>query len=392
MHRYIEIVYDNSGSMAERLNGRVKYTIAQELFEKEILPVIGLPGDQVVLRLLRRSCQDLPSVAEHLPNDHIRMLNRIKQISHDQSTPLFYTVFDAVEACRRTQADQHLIFVLTDGDDTCGVKIEDLISEDTLDKYVRFYKVLLVQFAIDSAVSKNNLTAFAAALNGQTISLDGSDSVSVMRTKLKGALHTSGFSQTLPLDYCFTDMPGNDISWDEAERLGIKFHQAFLLYLKQILPWKPDTKEMITPLQFAELKFLYALIFTSGLPDELTKSMLAQLKRPYYYSYDCIYWDFAAARWKYFLKQNTVVQVPNPDVEKETMDAEAEDLDAVEVAEIHRSSRQIYHEDRIYEVVESGTNFPGFYLIPEEEYLNGKVPKKKAKVLKPGDRVRFKGK
>lgn len=385
MNRYIEIVYDNSASMAGFLNGRAKYMIAQELFEKEIMPVIGLPGDQIVLRLLRHSCRDLPSAGELLPNDHSMMLNRIKQINYDQSTPLFYTVFDAVEACRRTQAEQHLIFVLTDGDDTCGVKIEDLISEDILHKYVRHYKVLLVQFAIESAVSKNNLTAFAAALNGQTISLDGNDSVSVMRSKLKRALHTSGFSQTLPLDYCFTDLPGYDINWIEAERIGIKFHHAFLLYLKQILPWKPDTKEMITPLQLAELQFLHALIFTSGLPDEITKSMLAQLKRPYYYSYDCIYWDFAAARWKYFMKQNPVHQLPNPE-------AKAELLDTEEHGNSNPSSHQIYHENRIYQVVESKTNNPGYYLIPEEIIDNMKVAKKKAKVLKPGDRVRFREK
>jgi hypothetical protein len=381
MKRYIELVYDNSASMAGLLNGRAKFTIAQELFEKEILPEIGLPGDQVVLRLLRRSCQDATSVAEQLPNDFTLMLNRIKQINHDQDTPLFYTVFDAVEACKRTQADEHLIFVLTDGDDTCGLKIDDLIDAETLNKYVRFYKVLLVQLAIESPVSKNNLTAFAGALNGQTISLDGTDSVSVMRTKLKSALHISGFSQSLPLDYCFTEMPGSDICWDEADRLGIKFHQAFLLYLKQILPWKPDTKELISPLQLAELKFLHALVFTSGLPDELTKSMLAQLKRPYYYSYDCIYWDFAAARWKYFVKQNTVHQMHNPV-------AETEIEDKINTTDDHTYNKY-YKEDRVYEVViQDSLTESRYTLIPEEE-KNNKIVSRKPKILKPGDLVKF---
>ena len=58
------------------------------------------------------------------------------------------------------------------GDDTCGVRIEDLIDEDTLKKYVRFYKVLLVQLAVNSPISRNNLTAFTNALGGQAISLD----------------------------------------------------------------------------------------------------------------------------------------------------------------------------------------------------------------------------
>ena len=38
MKRYIEIVYDNSGSMNDRVGNKKKYEIAQELFEKDILP------------------------------------------------------------------------------------------------------------------------------------------------------------------------------------------------------------------------------------------------------------------------------------------------------------------------------------------------------------------
>ena len=37
MKRYIEIVYDNSGSMNNRIGNKRKFEIAQELFEKEIL-------------------------------------------------------------------------------------------------------------------------------------------------------------------------------------------------------------------------------------------------------------------------------------------------------------------------------------------------------------------
>jgi hypothetical protein len=78
MKRYIEIVYDNSGSMNDRVGNKKKYEIAQELFEKDILPSIGLKGDQVVLRLLRNGCEDSVSNAETLPNQRNLMLNRIK--------------------------------------------------------------------------------------------------------------------------------------------------------------------------------------------------------------------------------------------------------------------------------------------------------------------------
>ena len=199
MKRYIEIVYDNSGSMNDRVGNKTKYEIAQELFEKDILPSIGLRGDHVVLRLLRNGCEEGTSKGEILPNQRNLMLNRIKGINHDQMTPLFYTVYDSVEACRNVKADEHLIFVLTDGDDTCSVKIEDLIDEDILKKYVRFYKVLLVQLAVNSPISRNNLTAFTNVLGGQAISLDSSDSISQMRKKLKVALNVSGFTKRFPL-------------------------------------------------------------------------------------------------------------------------------------------------------------------------------------------------
>jgi hypothetical protein len=77
--------------------------------------------------------------------------------------------------------------------------------------------------------------------------------------------------------------------------------------------------------------------------------------------------------------------LPNPEAKTELLETE-------EIGEIHNTPRQIYHENRIYEVVESGTNNPGYYLIPEEEVFYKKnAAKKKAKVLKPGDRVQFKG-
>ena len=249
--------------MNDRVVNKKKYEIAQELFEKDILPSIGLRGDQVVLRLLRNGCEDSISIAETLPNQRNLMLNRIKGINHDQSTPLFYTVFDSVESCRNVRADEYLIFVLTDGDDTCGVRIKDLIDEDTLKKYVRFYKVLLVQLAVNSPISRNNLTAFTNALGGQAISLDSSDSIPQMRKKLKLALNISGFTNKIPLEHCFDKLPGFDVAWEEIEEGGINFHQAMLLHQKGLLTWMPDFNLGVSTLQFAELRFLFSLLVST---------------------------------------------------------------------------------------------------------------------------------
>ena len=147
MKRYIEIVYDNSGSMTDLIDNRPKYEIAQDLFEKEILPAIGLNGDRVILRTLGEGCcagrSEMIDLTVNGVNNRKEMLARIKSINYDKGTPLFYAIADSIEGCRNEKADEYLIFVITDGDDTCGVKIEELISQDLLDKYVKSFKILL---------------------------------------------------------------------------------------------------------------------------------------------------------------------------------------------------------------------------------------------------------
>ena len=386
MKRYIEIVYDNSGSMKGHIGGKLKYEIAQELFEKEILPTIGLRNDHVVLRLLSNSCQSSSSIAEKLPNQRIEMLDRIKKISHDQATPLFYTILDAVEACRSFMADEYLIFVLTDGDDTCNVKIEDIMDSDTFNKYVRYVKMLMVQFAIQSPVSKNNLTAFTNVLGGQTISLDGTDSISIMRKKLKSALVVSGFSNKFPLEHCFFNrLPGFDMSWSQVEESGIDFHQAMLLYQKDYLSWMPDEKMGITTIQFAELRFLFSLYFKTGVPEDLVKTMLSQLKKPYYYSFECIYWDFASSRWRYFLQPNRVQQLPNEDAKFEDNTIERKILDIDDNCYYRENSYYSVEHIRDNQKSSIASNSAiNLFQLRESDITNQVI------ILKQGDRVRFK--
>jgi len=383
MKRYIEIVYDNSGSMNDRVGQKTKYDIAQELFEKEILPTIGLRGDQVVLRLLRKGCENSISIAETLPNQRNLMLNRIKAINHDQGTPLFYTVYDSVEACRNVKADAYLIFVLTDGDDTCGVRIEDVIDKDTIKKYVHYYNVLLVQLAVNSSISRNNLTAFTNALGGQTISLDSSDSIPQMRTKLKSALNVSGFTNKFPLEHCFDQLPGFDLAWVDIEEAGINFHQAMLLHHKGLLTWIPDFNLGVSAIQFAELRFLFSLLFKSGIPEDLLKTMLSQLKKPYYYSFDCIYWDFSSARWRYFIQQNQIQQLPNEE-------ARFEDYPEEGLKKDFDRDNTYYVKDQIYRVELAPTKVPVFQLV-KDDLLDFDAPPI-IKTLHEGDKVIFKWK
>ncbi len=317
MKRYIEIVYDNSGSMNEKIKNKYKYQVAQELFEQVLLPMIGLPGDEIVLRLLGHHCHSDTSIASSLTNlygnDKQGMLQHVKSITHAGQTPLIHTICDSIEACKAAKYDQHCIFVLTDGDDTCAVNIYDLISKEDFENYVKFFQVLMAQLAVKSKISRNNLKAITDKIGGVTVLLEEEDDVAIMKEKLKKALNVSGINNQFPLEYCFDKLPGPDLSWDDVHNMGIESHQAYLLFDKKFLSWKPDLNKSVSQLQLAELKFLFALMFKTGLPQNLMKTMLTQLKKPYYYSHDCIYWDFLNARWKYFKKGGTFEQIDNPD-------------------------------------------------------------------------------
>jgi hypothetical protein len=241
---------------------------------------------------------------------------------------------------------------------------------------VKYYKVLLVQLAISSALSRNNLTAFTSYIGGQTIQLSSEDSMAKMRGKMKKALSVSGFSVKLPLEHCYVNQPGFDLTWDEIESLGIDFHQALLIYNKDLLSWEPDFTKAVTALEFAELEFLFGLCFKTGLPDEMVKTMLTQLKKPYYYSNECIYWDFFKARWKYFKPQNFVQQIDNPEA--------LNDDNPLRDNKPNRD-KELFNNNEVYLVKDGGSLQPSFQLTPVYSEIN-----KNIKTLHIGEQVMFK--
>ena len=381
MSRYIEVVYDNSGSMRDTIGKSRKYEIAQILFEKEILPTIGQRDDKVVLRLLRDNCNG-KSIAEILPNNKAKMLERIKQIDHDQSTPLFHTIADAVESCRlEPPVDEYLIFVLTDGDDTCHVKINEVIDQSIIDKFIKIHNVnlLLTQLAIESDISSNNLTAFTNHIGGRTVSLGVNDDLKTMRSKMKVALNVSGFSTKRPLEYCYNTISGFDLTWDEVEERGIDFYDANLMFELKLIQWEPDLDKLVSPIQLEELKFIYGLKFKTYLPVDYVNAMLSELKKPYYYSHNCIYWDFSVAKWKYFKPQNSIRQVNNPGADLEDkIDSETNNQFENSI----NKNEELYNSLEVYKVEHGNTIAPSFKLVS--------IGKTDWTVeLKVGDQVRF---
>ena len=132
MKRYIEIIFDDSGSMDSQINGEPKHIIAKRLFKEKIIPKLDLRTDNVYLRTLSNGCAIGMSIAKKLDADVVKMINTIDSIACFKSTPLYYTIKDSIDACEKSGADEKHIFILTDGDDTCHINPESILGNDYL--------------------------------------------------------------------------------------------------------------------------------------------------------------------------------------------------------------------------------------------------------------------
>jgi hypothetical protein len=380
-NRYIEIVFDNSSSMREILSGnQTRIQVAKTLFEKEVFPELR-KEDLINIRTLRSYC-DGRSVP--VASDIHRIKYDIEQIDAILgSTPLFNTVKDAVEACKKSIADEKIIFVLTDGDDTCRVDTADFFTPEE-QKFIRTLNVILMQFAINNQITRQNLNLFASQIGAQTFSVgaNGRADFSSMRADLRSGLGNAGFvtgsnRNITPL------YPSYTLSWGELKSRGILFYQAELLFNEGFLSWKPEPNKPLEGEQWNELLFLWSLRFLNGLPVEIIKTMLSGLQKPYAYSKSGVYWDFEQTRW-IAPEPKPLQRLPNP---------EAEMQDNRNVKNRESEADQLYGEDVYYEVQQSrqenvaGT--PGYKLINWQCKTEILTKPSKLKKLKEGDIVQF---
>ncbi|NBP05341.1 MAG: VWA domain-containing protein [Bacteroidetes bacterium] len=382
MKRYIEIVFDNSISMRDILTGnQTRIQVAKALFEKEVFPELR-EDDQINIRTLRSYCDGTS-----------RPVNtNIKTIKYDVEkidaklgeTPLFNTVKDAVEACKKSMADEKIIFVLTDGDDTCNVDPTNFFTPEE-QKFIRTLNVILMQFAINNHITRQNLNLFASQIGAQTFSVgaSGRADFSSMRTDLRSGLGNAGFvtgaNRNITPVY-----PGYMLSWSELNNRGIRFYQAELLFNEGFLSWKPEPNKPLEGKQWSELLFLWSLRFLNGLPVEIIRAMLMHLSKPYAYSQSNMYWDFEKTRW-ITLEAKPTERIPNP---------EPEIMDVKQLNQKQRDTEyhQWYDEDVLYEVEKieqnnaAGTN--GYKLV-RWQCKTDLFVKPKPKKLKAGDVVQF---
>ena len=380
-NRYIEIVFDNSSSMGKILSGnQTRIQVAKTLFEKEVFPELR-KEDLINIRTLRSYCdgRSVPVTSDiHSIKYDIEQIDAILG-----RTPLFNTVKDAVEACKKSIADEKIIFVLTDGDDTCRVDTADFFTPEE-QKFIRTLNVILMQFAINNQITRQNLNLFASQIGAQTFSVgaNGRADFSSMRADLRSGLGNAGFvtgsnRNITPL------YPSYTLSWGELKSRGILFYQAELLFNEGFLSWKPEPNKPLEGEQWNELLFLWSLRFLNGLPVEIIKTMLSGLQKPYAYSNSGVYWDFEKTRW-IAPEPKPLQRLPNP---------EAEMQDNRIVKNRESEPDQLYDEEVYYEVQQSrqenvaGT--PGYKLINWQCKTEILTKPSKLKKLKEGDIVQF---
>lgn len=303
---YFEIVFDDSGSMDTSLAGSTRLNVAKDLFEKEIFPLID-NNTEVAVRLLRNECGG-ESDYHNFGKNRFECLRFIRGIYATKGTPLFNTMKDALETTLGSSAIEKTIFVLTDGEDNCGLPIDNVLTKAE-QQYFKQINVILAQFTVNNSYAVNQLSHLANTIGAKTFNFATSAgaSISSIRTELKTALNVIGMNKSEPLRHCFEELLGDLVYWKDIESMGIQLHQARVLYDEHFLSWKPEHTMRVNPLQLAELKFLFGIRFKTGIGVEMMRTMISQLIKPYYYNSNCIYWHFEEARWKYFPQPAPIV-------------------------------------------------------------------------------------
>ena len=110
--------------------------------------------------------------------------------------------------------------------------------------------------------------------------------------------------------------------------------------------------------------------------------MLSVIGEVVYYSFDCIYWDFSSARWRYFIQQNQIQQLPNEDARFDDYPERRRRDDRDEIY-------AYYEEGQVYRVEKRSSKLSKFKLVPDE-LLSIFNPNQTPRILEDGDRVVFK--
>lgn len=384
MKRYIEIVIDNSGSMTNTMaNGKSRLENAKTLIKDEITKALDFTQDCVVVRTLRTDCEGRSITTQ--VNGQSELYKVVDNIYASGLTPLYNTVKDSLNACRYRNESEKVVFVLTDGDDTCGFSNNLNYTADEI-RFVKTLNVVLLKYAVVDAKTNSNLEWFAGQIGAKTISVasTGRTDFTIMKADLLRGLSNAGLVTAVSTTNV-QNIPVNRLSWADLKNRGVLFYQAELLYNEGFLKWKPSAGESLEGIQWSELLFLWSLRFGNGLPVEIVRTMLWGLQRPYAYSQSGLFWDFEKNRW-ILPEPKPVERVANPDASK---------YDQIQFRNSENKDAQLYNENEYYEVEEiiSYTDIGNISEYKLADTRNREMrftpDKKKVKKLRKGDIVQF---
>lgn len=391
MKKYIEVIFDNSVSMGTRYNQSTRMEVAKKLFTNKISALMDFNQDIVALRTLRPTCDS--QSYRTIYDTEKSMTKAINDLYPLTQTPLFKTIKDAIEEGRKYTDYEKMIFVITDGEDSCTDSLESVISEED-QKLIKSWNILLMKFTVDCLTTRGNLDYLAHYLGGTSFSVGSAPNTDYhsLQLEFEIGLQISNIRKETQIPHCYTHKSGDDSTWKKIENEGILFFNAQLLYEENFLSWEPQKDIAVSALQKAELSFLYGLRFHSCLPKENVAVMLKQLKKPYYYSDECIYWDFSQTKWFRHVKKLISPILNNPtrfmaDDPSYIQKYENKMFDKVDnkLFDDGIQAKEFY-ENKIYEVKK-----PNDFTLEEwEEKLNFlDYTKPKTIKLRPGQKVEF---
>lgn len=88
---------------------------------------------------------------------------------------------------------------------------------------------------------------------------------------------------------------------DVCHNIGLNWLSALWLYEQEFLSFDPKTEEGLDEAQAAELRFLGSLV-VAGCDKGMLEHMLRDLRKPYQYHLDRIYYDWSSQKWLALLK------------------------------------------------------------------------------------------
>ena len=304
MNRRIEIVFDASASMRDRIGKKTKLEIAKEIFADDIMPQINNESN-VYLRVLPNNCysESISSLLSENKSERIREINKIETRGN---TPLYKTIKEAIDDSITKNVDELRLIILSDGGDNCSSKINEVIDWNKI-KESNLLGSIIIELGQIGSVDRNSLQSLANRINAHRtlIGNDGRINKTQIKKSIQKGLRIANIVDG-KLTPCYDEkLKGNSLTWEKLNELYsiTKFH-ANVLFERELIKFNPYKKtNILKPYQVKQIEFLYKIIFKSDLDIDTAINMLHNLEDPYYYDHECIRWDFDKVMWVPIIKQ-----------------------------------------------------------------------------------------